>query len=267
MRQGTTPAWAAQRHALAYNLDSFLRTLATPDPIKDWSLMSLKEQLIKIIAKLVRPRPFCHLPGVRDGRLGPVEFEEARMGRFLSTAFVVGVTACLLWALPAAAQRRGDREVRNPPTANQLVDQADSRIAALKADLHLTPDQDKNWGGFQSALHDIAVKRADEWINLRKQRTVASGETPETPAATNAEPSNPPSGNAVTPIAPTEIQALRDEADRLNRRAEDLKKIADAAQPLYASLDDPQRRQLMTFIRSNEARAQSIRDSDYRGGR
>ena len=210
------------------------------------------------------------------------------MGRFLSTAFVVGVTACLLWALPAAAQRRGDREVRNPPTANQLVDQADSRIAALKADLHLTPDQDKNWGGFQSALHDIAVKRADEWINLRKQRTVASGETPETPAATNAEPSNPPangtsntnanagaqnppnaatSGNAVTPNAPTEIQALRDEADRLNRRAEDLKKIADAAQPLYASLDDPQRRQLMTFIRSNEARAQSIRDSDYRGGR
>jgi hypothetical protein len=220
-------------------------------------------------AKLVRPRPFFQLPGVRGARLGPVEFEEANMGRFLSRAFVVGVTACLLWALPAAAQRRGDREVRNPPTANQLVDQADSRVAALKADLHLTTDQDKNWGGFQSALHDIAVKRADEWINLHKQRTVTSGETPETPAATNAGPSNPPngttSGNAVTPNAPTEIQALRDEADRLNRRAEDLKKIADAAQPLFASLDDPQRRQLMTFIRSNEAGAQSIdRDSPRR---
>ena len=32
---------------------SFLRTLATPEPIKDWSLTSLKEKLIKIGAKVV----------------------------------------------------------------------------------------------------------------------------------------------------------------------------------------------------------------------
>ena len=37
-----------QLHALAYNLGNFLRTLATPEPIKDWSLSSLKEKLIKI---------------------------------------------------------------------------------------------------------------------------------------------------------------------------------------------------------------------------
>src|SRR5262249_49176563 len=42
-----------QLHALAYNLGNFLRTLATPEPIKDWSLTSLKEKLIKIGAKLV----------------------------------------------------------------------------------------------------------------------------------------------------------------------------------------------------------------------
>jgi hypothetical protein len=42
-----------QLHALAYNLGNFLRTLATPEPIKEWSLMSLKEQLIKIGAKIV----------------------------------------------------------------------------------------------------------------------------------------------------------------------------------------------------------------------
>jgi hypothetical protein len=40
-------------HALAYNLGNFLRTLATPEPIKDWSLTSLKEKLIKIGAKVV----------------------------------------------------------------------------------------------------------------------------------------------------------------------------------------------------------------------
>jgi hypothetical protein len=31
----------------------FLRTLATPEPIKNWSLTSLKEKLIKIGAKVV----------------------------------------------------------------------------------------------------------------------------------------------------------------------------------------------------------------------
>jgi hypothetical protein len=43
-----------QLHALAYNLGNFLRTLATPEPIKDWSMTSLKEKLIKIGATVVR---------------------------------------------------------------------------------------------------------------------------------------------------------------------------------------------------------------------
>jgi phosphoglycolate phosphatase-like HAD superfamily hydrolase len=42
-----------QLHALAYNLGNFLRTLATPESIKEWSLTSLREKLIKIGAKLV----------------------------------------------------------------------------------------------------------------------------------------------------------------------------------------------------------------------
>src|SRR5437588_2767221 len=42
-----------QLHAPAYHLGNFLRTLATPEPIKDWSLTSLKEKLIKIGAKVV----------------------------------------------------------------------------------------------------------------------------------------------------------------------------------------------------------------------
>jgi hypothetical protein len=42
-----------QLHALAYNPGNFLRTLATPEPIKGWSLTSLRERLIKIGAKVV----------------------------------------------------------------------------------------------------------------------------------------------------------------------------------------------------------------------
>jgi Transposase DDE domain group 1 len=42
-----------QLHALAYNVGNFLRTLAPPEPIKDWSLTSLMEKLIRIGAKVV----------------------------------------------------------------------------------------------------------------------------------------------------------------------------------------------------------------------
>lgn len=40
-------------NAPAYNLGNFLRTLATLEPVKDWSLTALKEKLIRIGAKVV----------------------------------------------------------------------------------------------------------------------------------------------------------------------------------------------------------------------
>ena len=43
-----------QRHVLAYNLANFLRTLATPEVIESWSLISLRERLVKTGARLVR---------------------------------------------------------------------------------------------------------------------------------------------------------------------------------------------------------------------
>jgi hypothetical protein len=63
-----------QLHALAYNLGNFLRTLATPEPIKDWSLTSLKEKLIKIGAKVVS-----------HGRLSPSQMAEVVIPRNLFT--------------------------------------------------------------------------------------------------------------------------------------------------------------------------------------
>src|SRR5439155_16662691 len=42
-----------QLHALAYNLGNFMRTLAMPEAVEQWSLTSLKEKLIKIGAKVV----------------------------------------------------------------------------------------------------------------------------------------------------------------------------------------------------------------------
>lgn len=43
-----------QLFALAYNLGNFLRRLALPNPVKHWSLTTLREKLVKIGAKVVR---------------------------------------------------------------------------------------------------------------------------------------------------------------------------------------------------------------------
>jgi hypothetical protein len=43
-----------QLHALAYNLAIFLRTLALPADVAQWSLTTLRTKLVKIGAKIVR---------------------------------------------------------------------------------------------------------------------------------------------------------------------------------------------------------------------
>ena len=52
-RTFTANAVRLQLHALAYNLGNFMRTLALPKSAEPWSLTSLKEELIKIGAKVV----------------------------------------------------------------------------------------------------------------------------------------------------------------------------------------------------------------------
>ena len=42
-----------QLHALAYNLGNFMRTLALPEAVEQWSLTTLKQKLVKIGAKIV----------------------------------------------------------------------------------------------------------------------------------------------------------------------------------------------------------------------
>jgi hypothetical protein len=43
-----------QLHALAYNIANFLRTLALPKEIEQWSLTTLREKPVKIGARIVR---------------------------------------------------------------------------------------------------------------------------------------------------------------------------------------------------------------------
>ena len=71
-----------QLHALAYNLGNFLRTLATPEAIAEWSLTSLREKLIKIGAKVVS-----------HGRYVTFQMAEVAIPRQLFAAIMQRITA------------------------------------------------------------------------------------------------------------------------------------------------------------------------------
>jgi hypothetical protein len=103
------------------------------------------------------------------------------------------------------------------PAANQLADQSDARTARMRADLRLTPEQENNWAGFENAMRDNSKRRADREITLRADRVQQKG-----PADF--------------------IDQMRKGADSMSERAADQKKLADAAQPLFASLNDLQKR-------------------------
>ena len=130
----------------------------------------------------------------------------------------------------AIAQDGGDRPDRSALTANQIVAQVDARTARVKADLRLTPEQEKNWPGLASALHDIGKNRADRVIAFRTER----GQQKDTDDV---------------------IEYLNSHAKFLGERSADVKKLADAAQPLYASLDEQQKKQFANELIRLKSRA------------
>lgn len=105
----------------------------------------------------------------------------------------------------------------------------DSRIAAVKAGLKLTPDQDKMWPGLESAVRDFAKLRMD-----RANARMAARKDDDTPDAQTQD--NP-------------VAKLQQRADDMATTAAALKKIAEAADPLYKTLDDGQKRRLALLTR------------------
>jgi zinc resistance-associated protein len=123
-----------------------------------------------------------------------------------------------------------DRAKRAENRAEDAAAFTDARIAALKAGLKLTADQEKNWPAVETALRDLAKERA--------ARAQARAERWEARRA----------GSAAQP-APDAIARMREGSDALSARAAGLKKLADASEPLYKSLDDGQKRRFGELIR------------------
>ncbi len=89
----------------------------------------------------------------------------------------------------------------------------DARLVGFKASLALTNDQEKNWAPFKSALRD-AAKRG---------------------------PRPGPEAGGVHDGPPSPIDRMRNISKRMGEMSTKLTALADAAAPLYTSLDDKQK--------------------------
>jgi hypothetical protein len=182
----------------------------------------------------------------------------------------MGMAAVIIVPLSYGAQGRETRSDRSASTINQSTDRADARIAILKAELHLSSDQTQHWAGLESALHDIAAKRAKSWAASNEPQTGrASSNSPgasDTSIAEDESEQGTRSERDARKAQPDDIDEMRREADAYTVQAADLRQIADAAQPLYETLDDRQRHQLVHFVRE-DMRANVMDDRHDRHGR
>ena len=104
---------------------------------------------------------------------------------------------------------------------------ADARIAAVKAGLKLNADQEKLWPPVEAAVRDFAKLRIDR-ANARM---------------------NAPRDDSGDAQRPDPVTRLRDRADTMATTAAAMKRIAEAADPLYKTLDDGQKRRLAVLTR------------------
>ncbi|MGC2778484.1 MAG: Spy/CpxP family protein refolding chaperone [Bradyrhizobium sp.] len=101
----------------------------------------------------------------------------------------------------------------------------DARIASVHAGLKLSADQDKLWPPVESAVRDLVKLRFDR-ANARMN------------ASADAQDKD------IDPVA-----RLREHADTMAVTADAMKKVADAADPLYKTLDEGQKRRLAALTR------------------
>ncbi|MBX9740736.1 MAG: Spy/CpxP family protein refolding chaperone [Beijerinckiaceae bacterium] len=94
----------------------------------------------------------------------------------------------------------------------------DARIAAVKAGLRLTPDQEKMWPAVETAVRDMVRQRMEAREKAQAQ----------------AAPADP-------------IERIARMGEAATARGATMTKLADAARPLYTSLNEEQKRRLMVL--------------------
>jgi zinc resistance-associated protein len=157
-----------------------------------------------------------------------------KVNRRVLAAAALGAAAVTTGVI--AAERGGDTTRGDGPrwgmmdrfSAEDRAAFADARIAALRAGLRLNPEQEKLWPPVEDALRNLARLRREQGQARREQRQSLRGQ--------DGLPGDIPG-------------TLRAMADAQGARADALRRLADASTPLYASLDEAQKRRLMVLAR------------------
>ena len=178
----------------------------------------------------------------------------------MKTTIIAATAAALLASVTfglAAPNYRGDGP---RPTPAQMAENAgamsDARIAALKAGLRMTPDQEKLWPGVETSLRELSKERIDFRTKRFEERAEKKADGKADQKADAARP-NP-------------IERLRERADAMIERGDTLKKLVAAADPLYQSLDEGQKHRFSRLFRDAQGERMASRwdrhgDRDGRG--
>ena len=156
----------------------------------------------------------------------------------MKKAILAGVAAvAIIGSTAVYAQHRHHHQRMSTEDRAAFVD---AKIA-VKAGLQLTPDQEKMWLPVEAAVRDFAKQRI-ALANARASERDARRAERDQKGSEDSKPST--ADQTRDPVA-----RLRDRADRMAETAAGLKKIADAADPLYKSLNDGQKRRLAVLTR------------------
>src|ERR1700760_1489290 len=120
----------------------------------------------------------------------------------------VAATAVLMTASPLAyaAETSSTVGMRHPSAADMNA-MTDARVGIIKAALQMTPDQEKYWPAVEEAIRARAKNRQARFERVAELRDSGPMEA--------AGEGNP-------------VELMQRRAERLNQRAADLKKLADA---------------------------------------
>lgn len=165
---------------------------------------------------------------------------DKRAAAALVLAAILSASATSLAAPPPAPPAAGPAPVQPPPaapapaplpgpghhrmSADDMQAFTEARIAGLKAGLQLTPAQEKNWPALETAMRETSRERAARMMQMAEERKAMGGR-------------------------PDPLEGLRRRAKTMHAMAGDLEKLAQAAQPLYDSLDEGQKRRFGALMR------------------
>jgi hypothetical protein len=151
------------------------------------------------------------------------------------------LTCAALAALTFAPAARADSDQSSEPAMERMQHWAadhdamlDAKLAGLKAGLRLTPDQDKLWPPLETAIRD-AVK-----LHMEKMKSMMERMHEMHEARMQGAPQE----------AASPVERLEARGQRMSERGAAIEKVADAAKPLYARLDDSQKRRFVLLGRA-----------------